>query len=87
MEALKYFLDTRHGLVLAYEEAHEFFVQYIPEENTWKTCGISFMAFRHDGEFKEIDREDAARRTNGNLPEAMLDGYLSMIRKNLSGGR
>ena len=83
MENLEYYLDIQNNFLLAYERSSEFFVRYIEKTEEWESCSISFSNFRHDYAFKQISRQEAFNIANGNLPEAMLQQYLSMIRKNL----
>ena len=81
MGDLKYYLDLSNNFLLAYEKSVEFFVMYIPEREEWTDCNISFSNFKHDYDFKEIPREEALEKTNGNLPESMLRQYSDTIYK------
>ena len=82
MGNLKYYLDLRHNVLLAYEASVEFFVMYLPETNEWTDCRIPFSNFRHDYDFREVSGEEAFGKTNGNLPEALLRQYLDLLNRN-----
>lgn len=82
MDGLRYYEDLSRGVLLAYEESVEFFVAYIPKTKEWTDCGISFLKFRHDYAFREVCREEALEKTDGNLPEEMLRRYIDMINGN-----
>ena len=81
MKDLMYLIDVDHGFLLAYERESEFFVRYLPKTDEWETCPISFSRFRHDYCFREVEREEALRLANGNLPEELLARYLERIGK------
>ena len=82
MRSLVYYLDTDNGFLFAYEKESEFFVRYLPKTNEWEDSPISFSNFRHDYYFKEITKEEALFKTNGNLPEKLLGRYLELLDKN-----
>jgi len=83
MKKLKYYQDLTNNFLLAYEKSVEFFVMYIPQRKEWIDCNISFLQFKHDYYFKEISREDAIQKTDGNLPESMFQQYLDTISENM----
>ena len=82
MENLKYYLDVKNDILLAYENSVEFFVAYNSQLGKWTSCEISFMQFKHDREFIEISHEDATLRANGNLPNKEYTKYLNMLKYN-----
>lgn len=82
MENLKYFRDTDHDFIFAYERRSEFFVRYIPSTEEWEDCDIPFSNLIHDHYVQEIGKEEVVRRTNGNLPESKLEEYLNMLNRN-----
>lgn len=81
MKDLAYFEDTDNGFLLAYEKSSEFFVRYLSASDEWEDCPISFSQFRHDHCFREMDREEAFRRTSGNLPETLFERYVALLGK------
>lgn len=84
MQNIKYYEDLRNHFLVAYEKHTEFFVMYIPEKKQWNDCLISFLDFQHDYEYKEISKEEATQKTDGNLPESKLKEYLAILRSNMS---
>ena len=83
MKGLHYYLDVDNNFVLAHEPSTEFFVTYNEKTETWVTCTISFMQFKHDYLFREITKEEAVRQTNGNLPERAFQKYVETLQANV----
>ncbi len=83
MRELQYFIDLKNDFLLAYERTSEFFVMYIPAEERWVDCAISFSEFRHDYNYREISRDKAMERAGGCLPEANYMEYVAMLDSNL----
>ena len=81
MKDLEYFIDVDNGFLLAYEGESEFFVRYLEASDEWEDCPITFSQLRHDYCFREAEREEVLRRTNGNLPEALYRQYSDLIGK------
>lgn len=82
MEALKYYLDTDYSLLTAYDKQTDFFVAFMEKSQAWEPCRFSFMQFRHDGNYREISREEAAAITNGHFPDALFMQYLDILNSN-----
>ena len=80
-EEIRYYLDTRNNILLAYERITDFFVMFT-QEKEWKRCGITFMMFQHDQEYETVSKENALIITNERLPEAEFQEYLNMINQN-----
>ncbi len=85
-ENIRFYEDLNNGFLLAYEKSSEFFVRFIPELEKWENCNISFSNFRHDYDFREISKEEAVRKTNGNLPDANFEEYLKLLNRNMGYG-
>ncbi len=83
MENLKYYEDYEHNLLLAYEKNTEFFVMYIPPRKEWVDCNLSFSNVKHDYSLREISKEEASDKTNGNLPVLMYEQYIRLLRRNM----
>lgn len=82
MNGLRYYLDLDCGFLFAYDERSEFFVEYLKGRGEWQSCSFSFLSFRHERNFKEIDEGEASRITDGKLPEDELSDYLRMLERN-----
>lgn len=85
MENIRYFEDPKAGYLFAYERASEFFVSFFEDTKEWKAFNVTFMQVMRDYELREISSDEAARRTNGRLPEAEYEEYVNMLCRNLSG--
>lgn len=81
MNTINYYEDLRNGFLLAHEKTYDFFVIYNEKEQKWVDCGITFMQFRHDYEFREMNSDEVSDRTGGRLPEAEYRRYLERIDK------
>ena len=82
---LKYYEDTENGFLFAYERESEFFVRFLPDLGEWESVGISFRQFLHDYTPSEITPDEAARKSNGILPDSTFKDYLEMLESNLRG--
>ena len=84
MEALRYFWDTDHGILLAYEMERDFLAAYNSSIGQWVDCEYSFMQVFHDRALSEISKEDARARTSGNMPDGKYQRYLGILKSNES---
>lgn len=82
MENMKYYLDTDHNRLMAYDRETEFFAEYIAANGEWVMSSISFMQFRHDYPYRAVSREEAAETAGGILPETLFRQYLDILRDN-----
>lgn len=82
MENMKYYLDTDHNRLMAYDRETEFFAEYIAANGEWVMSSISFMQFRHDYPYRAVSREEAAETAGGILPETLFRQYLEILREN-----
>ena len=82
MNELRYYLDLDFGFLFAYDERSEFFVEYLKGRGEWQSCSFSFLSFRSERNFKEIDEGEASRITDGKLPADKLSEHLRMLERN-----
>ena len=82
MEKLKYYLDTEHNALSAYNKETEFFADYNACKKAWQKSSITFAQFKHDYFYKEITKEEAEKFTGGVLPEKLFEEYVAIIKSN-----
>ena len=78
MKELEYFLDQNNYLY-CYDNDVEFFAVFLPKENKWVKSKISFTAFSHDYDYKDVTYDEACKICNNIFPDDMYFEYIEML--------
>ena len=79
---MKYYLDTEHNALSAYDRETDFFADYNECKKEWQKSSITFMQFKHDYFYKEISEAEAKSFTSGVLLVKLFEEYVATIKSN-----
>lgn len=77
-----YLLDEQNEILSAYDKETDFFAQYRSDVGKWQLSKLSFVQFRHDYNYKQIDQAAAAKITNGVLADTLFAQFVDIIEAN-----
>lgn len=82
MKKIKYYIDTKDNVLSAYDRGSDFFAFFNKSTKSWHISNISFIQFKHDRDFIEIDDCKAQRIFGESAVTSLFLDYLQTIESN-----